>query len=288
MPKARSPERDQAYELYKNSKGLMPLREIARQLNVPEKSVSGWKCKDKWDDQMNGVLHSKIKDKRSTPKSKKVVKALIDEVDENEELSEQEKLFVLYYLECFNAKQAYIQAGFKVNTDGSARVGACRLMKKPKIINEIKRLQALRKELLFANEADIIERLQRIAFADINHVVNISKNGREITMKSAEEIDGSLIESIGNDKFGIKIKMSDRMQALNLLFKYYGLDSMDKHKKSIDEAKLALERKIAEQKMPEASENTGMPQVMIYLPDNGRDKLPTDGEGGGFNGTNNN
>lgn len=288
MPKARSPERDQAYELYKNSKGLMPLREIARQLNVPEKSVSGWKCKDKWDDQINGVLHTKIKDKRSTPKSKRVVKALIDEVDENEELSEQEKLFVLYYLECFNAKQAYIQAGFKVNTDGSARVGACRLMKKPKIINEIKRLQALRKELLFANEADIIERLQRIAFADINHVVNISKNGREITMKSAEEIDGSLIESIGNDKFGIKIKMSDRMQALNLLFKYYGLDSMDKHKKSIDEAKLALERKIAEQKTPEASENTGMPQVMIYLPDNGRDKLPADGEGGGSDGTNNN
>lgn len=288
MPKARSPERDQAYELYKNSKGLMPLREIARQLNVPEKSVSGWKCKDKWDDQMNGVLHSKIKDKRSTPKSKKIVKALIDEVDENEELSEQEKLFVLYYLECFNAKQAYIQAGFKVNTDGSARVGACRLMKKPKIINEIKRLQALRKELLFANEADIIERLQRIAFADINHVVNISKNGREITMKSAEEIDGSLIESIGNDKFGIKIKMSDRMQALNLLFKYYGLDSMDKHKKSIDEAKLALERKIAEQKTPEVSENTGMPQVMIYLPDNGRDKLPADGEGGGSDGTDNN
>ena len=38
MPKARSPERDQAYELYKNSKGLMPLREIARQLNVPEKA----------------------------------------------------------------------------------------------------------------------------------------------------------------------------------------------------------------------------------------------------------
>ena len=283
MPKARSPERDQAYELYKNSKGLMPLREIARQLNVPEKSVSGWKCKDKWDDQINGVLHTKIKDKRSTPKSKRVVKALIDEVDENEELSEQEKLFVLYYLECFNAKQAYIQAGFKVNTDGSARVGACRLMKKPKVINEIKRLQALRKELLFANEADIIERLQRIAFADINHVVNISKNGREITMKSAEEIDGSLIESIGNDKFGIKIKMSDRMQALNLLFKYYGLDSMDKHKKSIDEAKLALERKIAEQKMPESKDGDNAPRVVVYLPDNGRKDSYNGDDGGDAN-----
>lgn len=280
MPKARSPERDQAYELYKNSKGLMPLREIARQLNVPEKSVSGWKCKDKWDDQINGVLHTKIKDKRSTPKSKRVVKALINEINENEELDEREKLFCLYYIECFNAKQAYIQAGFPVNTDGSARVGACRLMKKPKIRAEIKRLQNLRKELLFADEGDIIERLQRIAFADINYVVNISKNGREITMKSAEEIDGSLIESIGNDKFGIKIKMSDRMQALNLLFKYYGLDSMDKHKKSIDEAKLALERKIAEQKMPEAKDADNAPRVVVYLPDNGRNDSNS-GDGGG-------
>lgn len=288
MPKARSPERDQAYELYKNSKGLMPLREIARQLNVPEKSVSGWKCKDKWDNQMNGVLHSKIKDKRSTPKSKKVVKALINEVDKNEELDDREKLFCLYYVECFNGKQAYIQAGFPVNTDGSARVGACKLMKKPAIKAELKRLQALRTELLFANEGDIIERLQRIAFADINHVVNISPNGREITMKSADEIDGALIESIGNDKFGIKVKMSDRMQALRMLYDYIGLSSMEKHKKSVDQAKLELECKLAEQKMPEASENTGMPQVMIYLPDNGRDKLPIDGEGGGFNGTDNN
>lgn len=282
MPKARSPERDQAYELYKNSKGLMPLREIARQLNVPEKSVSGWKCKDKWDDQMNGVLHSKIKDKRSTPKSKKVVKALINEVDKNEELDDREKLFCLYYVECFNGKQAYIQAGFPVNTDGSARVGACKLIKKPAIKAEIKRLQALRMELLFANEGDLIERLQRIAFADINHVVNISQNGREITMKSADEIDGTLIESIGNDKFGIKVKMSDRMQALRMLYDYIGLSSMEKHKKSVDEAKLELERKIAAQKAPDLKDGDNAPRVVVYLPDNGRNDSYS-GDDGGMN-----
>lgn len=282
MPKARSPERDQAYELYKNSKGLMPLREIARQLNVPEKSVSGWKCKDKWDDQMNGVLHSKIKDKRSTPKSKKVVKALINEINENEELDEREKLFCLYYIECFNGKQAYIQAGFPVNTDGSARVGACRLMKKPKIRAEIKRLQNLRKELLFADEGDIIERLQRIAFADITHVVNISKNGREITLKLPEEIDGSLIESIGNDKFGVKVKMSNRMDAFKMLYDYLGLSDMEKHKKSIDEAKLELERKIAAQKAPDLKDGDNAPRVVVYLPDNGRNDSYS-GDDGGMN-----
>lgn len=282
MPKARSPERDQAYELYKNSKGLMPLREIARQLNVPEKSVSGWKCKDKWDDQINGVLHTKIKDKRSTPKSKRVVKALINEINENEELDEREKLFCLYYIECFNGKQAYIQAGFPVNTDGSARVGACRLMKKPKIRAEIKRLQNLRKELLFADEGDIIERLQRIAFADITHVVNISKNGREITLKLPEEIDGSLIESIGNDKFGVKVKMSNRMDAFKMLYDYLGLSDMDKHKKSIDEAKLELERKIAAQKAPDLKDGDNAPRVVVYLPDNGRNDSYS-GDDGGMN-----
>lgn len=282
MPKARSPERDQAYELYKNSKGLMPLREIARQLNVPEKSVSGWKCKDKWDDQLNGVLHSKIKDKRSTPKSKKVVKALINEVDKNEELDDREKLFCLYYVECFNGKQAYIQAGFPVNTDGSARVGACKLMKKPAIKAEIKRLQALRMELLFANEGDLIERLQRIAFADITHVVNISKNGREITLKLPEEIDGSLIESIGNDKFGVKVKMSNRMDAFKMLYDYLGLSDMEKHKKSIDEAKLELERKIAAQKAPDLKDGDNAPRVVVYLPDNGRNDSYS-GDDGGMN-----
>lgn len=68
MPKARSPERDRAYEIYKESNGLITLREIASRLGVPEKSVSGWKSKDSWDKKINGVLQSNI---RSTPKRKK-------------------------------------------------------------------------------------------------------------------------------------------------------------------------------------------------------------------------
>lgn len=68
MPKARSPERDRAYELYKESNGLITLREIASRLGVPEKSVSGWKCKDSWDKKINGVLQS-ISEYSKTEKS---------------------------------------------------------------------------------------------------------------------------------------------------------------------------------------------------------------------------
>lgn len=36
-------------------------------LDISEKTVGGWKCKDKWSEQLNGVLQT---DKRSTPKQK--------------------------------------------------------------------------------------------------------------------------------------------------------------------------------------------------------------------------
>ncbi|MFZ2537914.1 MAG: phage terminase small subunit-related protein [Oscillospiraceae bacterium] len=68
MPKARSENRDRAYEFYKDHGGKITNRAIADQLGISEKTVGGWKCKDKWDDKLNGVLR---KTKRSTPKENK-------------------------------------------------------------------------------------------------------------------------------------------------------------------------------------------------------------------------
>lgn len=65
LPRIRSPERDQAFEIYKNAGGKIENRRIAEQLGISEKTVGGWKCKDKWEQQLNGVLQ---KNKRSTPK----------------------------------------------------------------------------------------------------------------------------------------------------------------------------------------------------------------------------
>jgi phage terminase small subunit len=67
MPKARSPGRDQAYEIYKEHGGEIENRRIAEQLGISEKTVGGWKCKDKWDLKINGVLQT---NERSTPKTK--------------------------------------------------------------------------------------------------------------------------------------------------------------------------------------------------------------------------
>lgn len=70
MARQRSPDRNKAYELFKEHNGDITNRKIAELLSTSEKTVSektvgGWKSKDEWIDKLNGVLH---KNERSTPK----------------------------------------------------------------------------------------------------------------------------------------------------------------------------------------------------------------------------
>lgn len=64
MARVRSPNRDKAFEIYKESSGNIANREIAKILDISEKTISGWKVKDKWNEKINGVLQT---EKRSTP-----------------------------------------------------------------------------------------------------------------------------------------------------------------------------------------------------------------------------
>lgn len=70
MARQRSPDRNKAYEIFKEHNGDITNRKIAELLSTTEKTVSektvgGWKSKDGWIDKLNGVLD---KNERSTPK----------------------------------------------------------------------------------------------------------------------------------------------------------------------------------------------------------------------------
>lgn len=66
VPRIRSPERDQAFEIYKDSGGKLELIKIAEQLGVPEGTVRGWKNKDGWEAKLKGTIQ-----KKKTERSKK-------------------------------------------------------------------------------------------------------------------------------------------------------------------------------------------------------------------------
>lgn len=54
MPRARDPNRDKAFEIFKEHSGDITNRKIAEMLDCPEKTISAWKSRDKW----NAVLQT--------------------------------------------------------------------------------------------------------------------------------------------------------------------------------------------------------------------------------------
>lgn len=62
MGRARDPNRDKAFEIYKQNNGNITNRKVGDMLGVPEKTISVWKLRDKWSE------CSTTKNKSSTTK----------------------------------------------------------------------------------------------------------------------------------------------------------------------------------------------------------------------------
>lgn len=68
MARVRSPNRDKAFEIYKDYVGNIDLVEIANILNISPGTVRGWKNKDDWEEKLNGTFQ---KNKQNAPKVKR-------------------------------------------------------------------------------------------------------------------------------------------------------------------------------------------------------------------------
>ncbi|MGY3717054.1 phage terminase small subunit [Sutcliffiella cohnii] len=74
MARARSPNRDKAFEMWKESGGKLLLKDIAAELGVKDSQIRKWKNQDKWDEQLKGnVTNAKrnVTNKRGAPKGNK-------------------------------------------------------------------------------------------------------------------------------------------------------------------------------------------------------------------------
>lgn len=60
MARQRNPNRDKAFEIYKQHNGEISLVEIASQLNLSDGTIRGWKSKDKWEQKLNGTLQKNM------------------------------------------------------------------------------------------------------------------------------------------------------------------------------------------------------------------------------------
>ncbi|MCU5755682.1 terminase small subunit [Bacillus cereus] len=260
MARQRSPDRDKAFEIYKVSKGEKPLIDIAAELNLKPSQIRKWKSQDKWDEQMNGnvTIAKRSVTNVKNPKTKEKLKEIL----EDEELTEKERLFCLYYVKYFNGTQAALKAGY--SKDG-AHVQASRLLRRERVSSYIKELKGELVENVFVEAMDVLKEYIKIAFADITNYVTFGQKevpvmgmfgpmkdeaGNEITrivnyvdLHEADMVDGSIITEVKLGKDGVSVKLADKMKALDKLTQYFDLVP-DNFKRQIEEERHKMQLEV--------------------------------------------
>lgn len=170
------------------------------------------------------------------------------------ELTEKQKRFAEEYLLDFNGARAAREAGYNKNV--ADRI-AYQNLRKLEIQKYICELQEKKKEKFELSEEKIIDELSAIAFSRITDYASIHKgfsmSGNIVTVldfKNTEGLNERQIAAIGElsqtDKGNIKMKLADKLKALELLGKQIGMFKdnvkVDGDVKLSDEDKALLER----------------------------------------------
>jgi phage terminase small subunit len=234
---------DKAFEMYKQG---LKLVEIANQLGVAEGTVRSWKNRYKWAGDNATLQRSKrnvAKNSKTLIKNKESpVAHEVESVMKNTELTDKQQLFCIYYIRCFNATKAY-QKAYGCNYTTAMSEGSKHL-RNPKIKEEIFRLKQERLNREFLSESDIFQKYMDIAFADITDYVefgngsfNDPETGEEVSysfvnLKDSKTVDGTIVSEVSKGREGAKIKLADRMKALQWLTDHMDL-ATDKQKAEI-------------------------------------------------------
>lgn len=237
MARAPNPKMVKAKKLYEKG---MKLSEIAEKLEVPDGTVRRWKCNYDWDNK-----RSDNKDERSEKKSERSKKNIklkntaVNELARDDELTDKQKLFCIYYVKCFNATKAY-QKAYKCKYE-TAAVNGNRLLRNTKIKSEILTLKENKLNRAFISKDDIFQKYLDIAFNDmtdyaefgVREVEVMDDKGKKekvkvpyLNINNSDQVDGTLISEVGTEK----IKLLDRMKALEWLTTH--MDFVNKEQKA--------------------------------------------------------
>ena len=216
------------------------LVEIASRLNLPEGTVRRWKSTHKWDTERSDKKSERSEKKKV--KKKKAAESEVEQVIENPDLTDKQRLFCICYIRSFNATKAY-QKAYEVDYLTAAANGP-RMLGNARVKKEILRLKQERLNREFLSESDIFQKYMDIAFADITDYLEfgteeapvIAMNGpvkvkdpetgeekpltkivNTVRFKDSLQVDGTILAEVKQGKGGASIKLSDRMQALRWL-----------------------------------------------------------------------
>ena len=152
-------------------------------------------------------------------------------------LTHKQSMFIEKYLQCWNATQAALEAGYSQKT---ARSIGSENLTKPDIRKAID--DRLRGEAMSANE--VLWRLGDQARGKLTDVIRTDVRGGMLDMEALAG-NGHLVKSITWNKNGVRVELYDAQRALELLGRYHGLfkDVSDVNIRGLD---TAIEHELAQ------------------------------------------
>lgn len=194
----------------------MKYKDIAAKYGVTINTVKSWKQRYGWSKGKEGA-HTKGK-KVCTQKKKGMhtkmeqISACADpEAVSSGGLSDNQRLFCLYYVKYRNKTKAY-QKAYQCSYENACD-HAWRLWKNEEVRKEIDRILEEVCQDIQISIRDLIQQQIDIARADITDFVDLSAGGVQI----AAGMDGTLVREIKDTKDGISLKLYDKQKAIDWL-----------------------------------------------------------------------
>ncbi|HFD2031087.1 TPA: terminase small subunit [Clostridium perfringens] len=280
MARAPNEKVKKAYELFKEGYKLV---DISKELDIPSGTVRRWKKTYNWDNERSDKNSERsLKQNNKKIEEKEPIAEEVKEVLENTELTDKQRLFCIYYIKRFNATKAYQKAyGCSYET---ALVNGPRLLGNARIQEEIQDLKEGKLNRIMLSEEDIFQKYMDIAFSDIGDYLSFKKvrknkwtkneqgeyipalnpdTGQQdyfeynvVELNNSKELDTSILQEVSEGKDGVKIKLQDKMKALQWLSDHMGI--------ATEEQKLKIAKLKGEvNKLNGTNENTGPIEIVI-------------------------
>ncbi|MCR0166829.1 terminase small subunit [[Clostridium] innocuum] len=245
MPRQRSPSRDEAKRMYLDSKGKMLLKDIAKAVSKRDSDIRKWKSLDKWDEELKGNAPKQNNGIKKPPKTELLPEEI--ETLNNEELTERQRLFCLYYVRWFNATKAYRKVYDCDYT--TAMTNGSMLLRNTKIQEHIQAIKDAKIKQAMYTAEDFFQKMMDIAYSDATDFLSFGRRINEKTgleynyvdFLDSSEVDGTLIQEVKQGKDGCSIKLVSKEFALKWLDKHYS-EATDLQKAQIEQLRAQTDK----------------------------------------------
>ena len=252
MPRQRSPSRDEAKRMYLDSKGKMLLKDIAKAVGKQDTQIRRWKSLDHWDEELKGnvtIPKDNVTKQNNGIEKPPKTELLPEEIEtlNNEELTEKQRLFCLYYVRWFNATKAY-QKAYRCDYT-TAMVNGCKLLSNPKIKEHIQAIKDAKIKQAMYTAEDFFQKMMDIAYSDATDFLSFGRRINEETgleynyvdFLDSSEVDGTLIQEVKQGKDGCSIKLVRKEFALKWLDKHYS-EATDLQKAQLEQLRAQTDK----------------------------------------------